>query len=360
MMTDSAPGGDPPQCNAGITPSVPERMEALSALFEEQLKAYVREQSADGAPVENLHDAMAHALGTDIEEASQRGKRIRPILCLLTAEALGADLERAMPFALAIELMHNFALVHDDMEDGDIMRRGREAIWVKYGPPHAINVGDYLLVHTMRVLTSWGAQELDGATRFRLMNLLAVALDHTHIGQALDINARSRRSITPKQYLRLVREKTGFYLAAPIQGGAIVAGASPETIDAIGEMAQFLGPMFQIIDDIIDLTDGKGREATGSDIREGKRSFLVAESAKKCTPDQRERLFDILDKSREATETGDIEEVRALFEQYGAIESGRAYCHQLLDQSKAILKQLPSPLGDQLEAVVELLVNRSH
>ena len=334
------------------------RMEDLSQYFEQHLEAYVAEQARDAVP--NLHDAMEHALGTDLTDSKARGKRIRPVLCLLTAEALGSPRPPALPFAICIELMHNFALVHEDMEDGDVMRRGRDAVWVKYGAPHAINIGDYLLVHTMRVLTAWGTESLDAATRFRLLDLIASALDHTHIGQALDLNARAQRSVSREEYLRIVREKTGYYLAAPIQGGAIVAGAAQETIDAIGRMASFLGPMFQIIDDIIDLTDGKGRETTGSDIREGKRSFLVAWTAERCDAAARERLFDILDKPRNETTTEDIAAVKALFDEHGAIEAGRSYCEELLDQSRAILNTLPTPLAQAFAPVLELLVHRTH
>lgn len=332
-------------------------MDTLAAEFEYELRAFVREQGREG--VGNLHDAMEYALGADIENPAQRGKRIRPILCLLTAEALGSERALAMPFALSIELMHNFALVHDDMEDGDIMRRGRDAVWIKYGVPHAINIGDYLLVHTMTALTEWGPKSLTPEVRFRLLRLIASALDHTHVGQALDMNARGQRSFTEEEYLRVVREKTGYYLAAPIQGGAIVAGADQATLDAIGEMAQFLGPLFQIIDDIIDLTHGKGRESIGSDIREGKRSYLVAHVAQRCEPDERERLFDILDKPREATSAEDIQAISELFDKYQAIEAGRAYCHQLYERSKEVLGRLPGPLGLALGPVFEMLVQRN-
>lgn len=335
-----------------------ETMDLLANEFESELRAFVREQGREG--VLNLHDAMAYALGADIEDPTQRGKRIRPILCLLTAEALGTDRRLAMPFALSIELMHNFALVHDDMEDGDIMRRGRDAAWIKYGVPHAINIGDYLLVHTMTALTEWGSEDLSPTVRFRLLRLIASALDHTHIGQALDMNARGQRVFTAEEYLRIVREKTGYYLAAPIQGGAIVAGADESTLDTIGEMAQYLGPMFQIIDDIIDLTHGKGREAIGSDIREGKRSYLVAYTAERCEPAERERLFSVLDKPRELTTPEDILEVVSVFKKYEAIEAGRAYCQDLHERSKGILNRLPPSLAGPLGAVFEMLVQRNN
>ena len=333
-------------------------MEELAAAFETELGQFMAAQAGGG--INNLHDAMAFALGTDIEDPLMRGKRIRPVLCLLSAEALGAAREPAMPFALAIELMHTFALVHDDIQDGDVMRRGRESVWVRYGRDHAINIGDYLLVQTMTALTRWGDPNLSTAARLRLLDLITSALDHTHIGQALEMNYRQIRGLSVEEYLRIVCEKTGYYLAAPIQGGAIVAGADEQTLSIIAQMAQLLGPLFQIIDDIIDLTDGKGREAIGSDIREGKRSYLVAYVTENGPPGQRERLFDVLDKSRRETTVRDVEEAIEIFNSVGAIDAGHRYCHQLHEQSKGLLAQLPIPLARPLGGVFEQLVQRNH
>jgi geranylgeranyl pyrophosphate synthase len=123
-------------------------------------------------------------------------------------------------------------------------------------------------------------------------------------------------------------------------------------------MAQFLGPMFQIIDDIIDLTDGKGRDSVGSDIREGKRSYLVAYTARVATPAERQRMFDILDKPRQETTMEDIREIWRLFERHEVIEAGRAYCWRLFEESKAILAMLPKRLADRLGPFFEMLVHR--
>lgn len=336
--------------------TTPNRETELAAQFEEALRGFV--EGVASPPVPNLTDAMAYALATDISDPALRGKRIRPVLCLLTAEALGADAEIAQPFALAIELMHNFCLVHDDIEDGDVMRRGRASVWKRYGIPHAINVGDFLLVQSQRALLDWGTPRLTSDVRFRLLALLGRALDRTHVGQAMDINARATHSITADQYLEIVREKTGHYLAAPIQGGAMVAGAGSEVLEKIGQMADFLGPMFQIMDDIIDLTEGKGRESTGSDIREGKRSFLVAYAAARCSSAERDQLFAILDRPRDETSPSDISSVMDLFERCGSIDAGRAICRDLFQKSQPILASLPPRLAQTLETVFEALSNR--
>jgi len=347
------------------TPPALQRAAELAEVFEGSLEHTIGRVCEGG--VDNLHDAMSYALGLDLDRGPERGKRIRPTLCLLAADALGADLAAAMPFATAIELMHNFCLVHDDIEDGDRLRRGREAVWIKYGLPHAINIGDYLLIHAHRVLIDIGGGPSappspppnNPETQLRLLDLFSKTLDHTHIGQALDMNARASRSISLEDYMRIVREKTGHYLAAPIQGGAIVGGADDKTLQAIGEMAALLGPMFQIIDDIIDLTEGKGRESVGSDIREGKRSYLVAYAAAEANEKDCERLFDILDAPRDATSDTDVGWAKDLFKRTGAIEAGRDQCRALYEESKQILRGFPASLADALGPVFENLAERN-
>lgn len=305
----------------------------------------------------NLHDATRHALGLDSDSPEVRGKRIRPLLCLVAAEAMGASFERAIPFALAIELMHDFCLVHDDLEDGDRMRRGRPSVWVAFGAHHAVNAGDYLLVLSYRALLEEG--ELDGATRLRLARLLGETLDRTHVGQALDMNARGDRDFTLERYMRVVREKTGRYLAAPIQGGVVAAGADDDLVAKIGRMAFHLGPLFQIADDLIDLTEGKGREAPGSDIREGKRSYMVAFAAERCRGAERERLFDALDRPRDETTDEDVAFAIDLFRRHGALDAGREACRRLFEEARPILRSTPPALAGALEPIFEGLVART-
>lgn len=332
------------------------RADQLTETFERVLRRHVEEICGPSVP--NLHDALAYALGTDIDEPALRGKRVRPLLCLVTAEALGARVEAAYPFALSIEFMHNFCLVHDDIEDGDIMRRGRASVWVEYGLPHAINIGDYLLVQSMRVITDWTAPEPDRETRFRLLSLLGHTLDRTHIGQAMDMNARERRDFFEEDYFELVREKTGYYLATPIQGGAIIAAAPDDVIAKLGDLAHLLGPLFQIVDDVIDLTEGKGRESPGSDLREGKRSYLVARTQALCTEAEREQLFTILDTDRDETTTENIAWAKQLFEHYGAFEAAERVCKRLDGEVKTLLGELPKALALALEPILENLTRR--
>lgn len=138
-----------------------------------------------------------------------------------------------------------------------------------------------------------------------------------------------------------------------------MAGADDALIEKIGAMAQLLGPMFQIMDDVIDLTTGKGREAGGSDIAEGKRSFMVAHAAAQAAPSDTTKMFDILDKPRELTTRDDIEWVALLFERCGAMDAARLKCEQLHEQSALALEVLPPSLSGALGPVIESLVSRT-
>jgi len=332
-----------------------DRLARLSGVVDEQLVALL---AARGEAVANLNEGMLYALGLDLPDVADRGKRIRPALCLLVAEDLGAPREAALPFALGIELMHNFALVHDDIEDGDTVRRNRPAVWRQFGLPHGVNIGDYLLVHVYRALLL-PAPGLTDAARLRLMGLMTEALDHTHIGQALDMNARTDRAFAMPAYERIVREKTGHYLAAPMLGGAVVGGAGTEILAAIERFGLAVGPMFQILDDLIDLTQGKGRGGeTGNDIREGKRSFMVAWTAARASAAERERLFDILDLERDATTAAHVAEAAALFERHGALAAARDRVDALHHDALAALAALPEPLATTLRQVNDYLRQR--
>lgn len=324
-----------------------------SAWVDERLVEFVTRDE----PVDNLHEAMLYAMGLDIDDRLQRGKRIRPVLCLQACEALGGDLERAMPFACAIEIFHNFALVHDDLEDGDRRRRDRDTVWVRYGAPQAVNIGDYMFTKVFALLTE-DAPRGEPALDFQLLRLMVETLDHTHIGQALDMNARGKRAFTMDDYLRIAREKTGYYLAAPILGGMMVAGADKEALDGVRRFGQCIGPLYQVIDDLIDLTEGKGRGETGSDVREGKRSYLVAYSAERVTEDERARLFDILDLPRDETNEDHIAFAVELFERYKALEAARSYALELYEDSIQCLSAVPRPLADLLETTFQGLALR--
>jgi geranylgeranyl pyrophosphate synthase len=343
-----------------MDPDLVARLDRASSRVDRALEEFLR---AGPEFVENLHDGLLYALGLGQEagrgapDRLARGKRIRPALCLLTCEALDGDPERAVPFAMAVELMHNFFLVHDDIEDGDVFRRGRPCVWKRYGLAHGINIGDYLLTKVFAAFISTAEGALSPTLQVALLDLLVETLERTHIGQARDLNALAKKEISVAGYMEIVENKSG-YLATPMVGGAMVAEAPSETLDALREMGRCVSPIFQIVDDTIDLTEGKGRDRPGCDVREGKRSFLVAHACAKASAEEREELFRVLDLPREETTDDHVKWVRDLFDKYGAIEAGRRMCEDLMERARRAVAPTPPKLRDTLIGVFEGLLDR--
>lgn len=325
-----------------------------SAVVDDELQAWL--PPAEEVPP--LHEGVRYALGLDVLERKRRGKRLRPVLCLLTCESLGGDSDRALPFALASEMLHNFMLVHDDIEDGDRLRRGRDTVWVRYGVEQAINIGDYMFAQTYDLVHASRERGVPASKVLRLVDLVSRTVQRTGEGQALDLGARQNRGMTVDDYLEIVRAKTGRYLAAPLIGGAEIADAGPDVIDALASLGDQIGPVFQIADDILDLTVSKGRGEPGSDIREGKRSLLVVHTAGAATPDEARELFRILDAPREKVTSTEVAWVMELFEKYEAVDAARAVGQEMQTAAEAVLKQLPKRLHANLSAAVAFMLGR--
>ncbi len=308
--------------------------------------------------VPNLHDAMFYSLGLDVEDRKYRGKRIRPVLALLACESLGGTVEQAMPFAVASELLHNFLLTHDDIQDGDDFRHDRPSVWKEYGVDHGINVGDYLFSKMYEAALGTLERGVGENRVLRLLKLLTDTVSHTGEGQAMDISARQRNDLTVDEYLETVIQKTGYYLACPVQGGAVIGGASEDVLDTLESYGKHIGPVFQIRDDVIDMTMGKGRGQKGSDVKEGKRSLLVVIASERCTDEEREELFAILDRSRAGTSDTDVQRAFEMFREYGALERAEEIAQGFLDKCNQTLEELPSPLKENLQGASDFMLSR--
>jgi len=267
------------------------------------------------------------------------GKRMRPALCLMTCEALGGNAEDAVPFATAVELLHNMFLLHDDIEDGDTVRRDRPAVWVMYGLANGVNAGDYLLARAYHCVLRTPVSD---EQRVRLVQIFTDVCERTIEGQALDINRRADAHFRTSDYMRLVQLKTGYYLALGMVGGAIIADANEAVVQGLWRLGEALGPAFQIRDDVIDLTAGKGRGGMlGSDIREGKASFLYAHACELASPAQRARLVEVMAKRRDDTSTEDVQWAMSLYRRLGAIDAARRTTEALVADALSIIDSLP-------------------
>ena len=230
-------------------------------------------------PVEEMYAMVAHHLGWT-NSSTSRGKRIRPLLTLLSCAGTGGDWQLALPAAAAIELIHNFSLIHDDIEDNSDTRRGRPTVWKQWGMPQALNTGD-----AMFTLAFLALMRLDTAA-LPLERILScrVRLDKACLqltrGQHLDIAFETRENVTTDEYLEMIRGKTSALLAASCACGACLATDADDTIDAYHRFGLHLGLAFQIQDDILGLWGdplNTGKPA-GDDLRQRKKTYplLVA------------------------------------------------------------------------------------
>ncbi|WP_328682079.1 polyprenyl synthetase family protein [Streptomyces sp. NBC_00322] len=200
------------------------------------------------------------------------GKAVRPALALLSAEAAGAAPEVGIPGAVAVELVHNFSLLHDDLMDGDEQRRHRDTVWKVHGPAQAILVGDALFALAGEVLLEPGTVEAGRATR-RLTTATRKLID----GQAQDISFEHRERVTVEECLEMEGNKTGALLACACSIGAVLGGADDKMADTLEAYGYHLGLAFQAVDDLLGIWGDP--EATGkqtwSDLRQRKKSLPV-------------------------------------------------------------------------------------
>lgn len=261
------------------------------------------------------------------EHLSTGGKRLRARLALATVQALGAERDQGVPWAAAAELLHNATLVHDDIQDGDPMRRGRPAVWAAHGVNQAINVGDLLLMLPYRAVSQVA---VDPAVKWSLCNALAIYAEDVVRGQSEEMGLLPHCRFDWDGYRAAAEGKTAALFSLPVYGGARIAGWTEEQAVALADEMRPIGLLFQIADDVLDLYGDKGREAPGGDLREGKVSALVSEHLR-LHPRDGDWLIPLLSCPREDTPdrlvTHAIERFRhggalgAVWERMGAIES---------------------------------------
>ncbi len=325
-----------------------EKLKALSPEIEEEMKKFIPQNH-----LENFYGAMWYHLGTG-------GKRIRPGLAILTGEALGVEKNKVMPFAVACELLHNWLLIHDDIEDGDKYRRGKPAVWVKYGLANGINVGDGMAHYALKAILETKKRGVEEKIVFELLDRFLDTAIKTAEGQAMEFNLREKNEVSEDEYMQMVKGKTAYYLTIPMVGAAIIARAGKEIIEKITQYGENIGPAFQIRDDIIDITEGKGREDIGNDIKEGKRSILVVYALEKCNEEERKTLLEILNKPREETSKEDVRKVIEIFEKTEAVERAQKKAEELYEKAIEVIADLPEELRNILTAMGEYMIKRKN
>ena len=304
-------------------PAGPPDVEAMlgqySSLTRDAMQRYLRGR----APGRYLYDLVR-------DYPSRAGKGIRPSLLLATCQAFGGSIDQALGPAVAIELAHNAFLIHDDIEDSSLQRRGRPALHREHGTPIAINVGDALAVLAMQPLRD--SSSLGTRLSQRVSDEFVHMLTRTIEGQATELGWRADNvvDLEPSDYLELIGQKTCWYTTVwPLRIGALIGSAGTAPLDAITRFGFYLGSAFQIRDDMLNLVGnqaGYGKDLLG-DIREGKRTLMLIHLLGHASAGDRRSLVAFLARAGEQSDAPhdgapdmDAERVLELMEHHGSLE----------------------------------------
>lgn len=283
-----------------------------------------------------------------------RGKRIRPVLLMVACEVVGGQAEAAVHAGAALEILHNFTLVHDDIMDNAPSRRGRRTVHTKWDNNVAILSGDALLALAYRVLLRTESARLRDITKIFTEGVLEVCE-----GQAYDKDFELRRRVSLDEYLLMIRKKTGRMMTVSTEIGGIIGDATDTELDALRRFGDLIGQAFQIQDDLLDIV-GDVKEfgkTIGGDIREGKKTFLLLEALERARGKDRKLLLDVA--AKRGIRKSTIPLIRAIYQSTGAIDAAIQRVRDDIEEAKDQLRRLrSSEATSMLHWFSDMLLNR--
>ena len=331
----------------------PQALNRIMELVEPELVNSVKKLSNELLPVNEYHFGWKTIKG--IEAPEDTGKRLRPSLAVLSAEAVGRDMEVAIPGAVAVELIHNFSLIHDDIIDGDKERRHRPSAWTAFSIEDALIAGDALHTLAFQVLLEENTPERVQAAR-RLVDATTTMIS----GQAADMTFDDLPTISFEECLKMEAAKTGALLGYSSSVGAILSGADENTCNALEVFGYELGLAYQAVDDVLGIWgDPKitGKPA-GNDLREKKKSMPVSIVLSANNSDS-EKLLEIFSTTEDLDEE-EIVKASALIENAGGREATLEEADKHLKRAIEFLNNadIRKETFCELEEIAHFVVNR--
>jgi geranylgeranyl diphosphate synthase type II len=246
------------------------------------------------------------------------GKRLRPLLVLLSAKAVGGKYENAYNAAAAVEMFHNFTLVHDDIMDNADKRRGRLTLHKKYDHNTAILAGDSLLSIAYEYLL----KDCNGNSK-QVVSSFTHGLIEVCEGQSLDTDFESRKIVSLSEYVTMIKKKTAAMAEMCCKIGAILGGGTKTQINALGNYGLNLGIAFQIQDDLLDISadEKKFGKTIGGDLVEGKKTFLFLEALEKSRGEDRKKLMNVIEKK--GVRRNQVLNYKMIYEKLGVLDDAR-------------------------------------
>ncbi|MBI5227520.1 polyprenyl synthetase family protein [Candidatus Micrarchaeota archaeon] len=275
------------------------------------------------------------------------GKRIRPVLSLLSAGATGTPYDSVMELASIIELFHNFTLIHDDIEDGSQFRRGIPALHIAQGIPIALNSGDALYTLLWKKLVNAKSPKFSPAKLIKLQKLYADSFKKVVDGQGIELSwiKEGKFNITEKDYLEMISGKTAALMSLSCEIGALQSSSKNRSL--MRKYGYSMGLAFQIHDDVLNLTGSfeKYKKEIGGDISEGKRTLMVVKALQIGTEPDKEKLTSIL--ASHSKNQSDISDAINILKKYGTIEYARKAAISYVEDAKKALSKLEDSTDKQ-------------
>jgi geranylgeranyl diphosphate synthase type I len=302
--------------------------------LEAELRSVLR---ARGPGQAGLLGILRYHLGwvdTSLQPCDARsGKRLRPMLCLLACEGCGGTLEQALPAAAAIELLHNFTLIHDDVEDQDRTRRDRPTVWSIWGEAQAINAGDTLFALSQLAMLRLQEQDVPSAKIVQAMRLFNETCVILTAGQYLDIGFESQHDISVEDYLAMIEGKTAALIACACEMGALVAAAPDAQSEHLRVFGRHSGLAFQILDDVLGVWGDSSLtgKPVGADIVRGKKTLPVLHGLEH-SPEFRSLM------ARGALSRADVRRATDLLDEAGSRQYAESLAREHHDQALAALE----------------------
>ena len=307
-------------------------------MHPDQQLALMRQAIEEQLQARALHERQPQGLFAPIDYTLRLGgKRLRPLLCCVAAATFSPEWQRALPAAAALEIFHNFTLLHDDLMDRSPLRRGQETVFRRWGDNTAILSGDAMSIEAYASLAEIEEKALLGV----IVPLFSQMALEVCIGQQLDMEFETRSEVRPEEYMEMIRLKTSVLLGASLQIGALIGGAQPADALRLYEAGVQLGLAFQIQDDLLDVY---GDEQTfgkpiGGDIIHAKKTLLLLYTLEQLQGDALSELLSILALSPEER-AGKVDRVRRLYDEAGTRAYAEGEVQRLTDKAFFLIDQM--------------------
>lgn len=303
--------------------------------------------------VKAIEENLGNIEPQDLQDASiyltkAGGKMLRPALTLIVADAVGGNKEDAVKTAAAIELIHTFSLIHDDIMDDDDMRRGKPSVHKVWDGPTAILAGDTLFSKAFAMIVASKDDDVNPAYVANALATISDACVKLCEGQASDMGFEGDFNVKEEEYSEMIFKKTGALIAAATKAGAIMGGANQEVVDAMYDYGRLIGQAFQIQDDYLDVVSDEESlgKPIGSDIAKGKMTLMVVKALAESEGEDKERLLEILKDTNSIQD--DVDEAIALFNKCGSIEYAHNLALSKVEEAKEVLEILGDSSSKQL------------